>query len=313
MKYLNLIGTLFVVFFCANNMLAQQDAQYTQYMYSTLTVNPAYAGSRGVLSAVAIHRSQWLGIEGAPATNTLSAHTPLGKRRKVGLGVTIVNDRVGPVTENYLSTDFSYTLDLKKNNKLSFGLKATAQMLNIDLQSLTLYSYTDPSFYSSTDNTISPNIGMGFYYHNDSSYLGASVPNLLETEHFQTTHDGGERTLSSVDRVSYYFIGGHVFPLNYQIDMKTAFLVKFVAGAPIQTDISTSFRFNDRFTLGVNYRLRSALSLLGGIQLNDNLMIGMTYDYEITELQQYSSGTFEALVRFELFNKLSNMMTPRFF
>ena len=168
---------------------AQQDAQYTQYMYNTIAINPAYAGSRGVMSIGALYRSQWVGLDGAPTSQTLNLHAPTGKR--VGLGLSIVNDEIGNGTsqETYFDAAFSYTIPTGREGKLSFGLKAGGHILNLDFAKLSGYSEEGgASGLPSIDKKFSPNFGAGIYYHTEQFYAGLSVPNFLQTQHFDSSN-----------------------------------------------------------------------------------------------------------------------------
>lgn len=299
------------------SLLGQQDAQYTQYMYNTISINPAYAGSRDVLSIVGLHRNQWVGIDGAPRTSTLALHTPLGASRRVGLGGSVINDEIGPVDETYMSVDFSYTIPTSETGKLSFGLKGTAQLINVDFNKLTRSDLNDPEYAQGLDNSFNPNVGIGLYYHNDKTYVGLSVPNLLETEHFDRSNASNNQvtstTIGAQEKVNFYLIAGHVFDLTDNLKLKPALLTKLVFGAPLQVDVSANFLIHDRFTLGAAYRWDAAFSALAGFQISDSLMIGFAYDRETTELQQFNDGSFELMLRFELFQKYSRVITPRFF
>ncbi|MBQ4822860.1 type IX secretion system membrane protein PorP/SprF [Aquimarina sp. MMG016] len=297
---------------------AQQDAQYTQYMYNTISVNPAYAGSRGVLSVAGLHRGQWIGLEGAPRTQTLTLNTPIGGGERLGLGLSIVNDEIGPTDETYINVDFSYTIPVSDEGKLSFGLKAGMHLLNVDLTKLNLFNQNDNLFQFDIDNKFSPNVGIGVYYHTDRFYFGLSTPNLLETDHFDesaTSSDSRAISFLAEERINYYMIAGHVFDLSDTIKFKPAVLTKLVFGAPLQVDVSANFLFNDRFTLGAAYRWSAAVSALAGFQVSDSLMIGFAYDWETTELgnTQFNRGSYEVMLRFELFRKYNRMVTPRFF
>ena len=282
-------------------------------MYNTISINPAYAGSRDVLSVVGLHRSQWIGIDGAPRTNTLSLHSPVGQSRRVGLGGSIINDEIGPVNETYLSGDFSYTIPTSVRGKLSFGLKATAHLINVNFNKLTI-NEADPEFAQGIDNTFNPNVGVGIFYHNEKSYIGLSVPNLLETDHFDIDNAVSTGSVTNArERVNFYLIGGHIFELSDVVKFKPAVLGKLVNGAPLQVDVSANFLFNDRFTIGAAYRWSAAISALVGFQISDSLMLGLAYDRETTELQQFNSGSFEVMLRYELFQRYSKVITPRFF
>ncbi len=301
--------------FCAT---AQQDAQYTQYMYNTISVNPAYAGSRGVMSIMGLHRSQWVGLDGAPRTQTLTINTPIGDSERIGLGVSIVNDEIGPTAETYFDIDFSYTIPTSDYGKLSFGLKAGGHLLNVDFQRLTQFNSNDNLFENNIDNKFSPNVGVGVYYHAERFYLGLSAPNLLETDHFdENTTDSNSTAISFLaeERLNYYFIAGHVFDLSNEVKFKPAILSKIVFGAPLQVDVSANFLLYDRLTLGVAYRWSAAISAMLGFQISDSMMIGFAYDRETTALgqTQFNDGSYEVMLRFELFKKYNRMLTPRFF
>jgi len=286
---------------------AQQDAQYTQYMYNTISVNPAYAGSRDVLSVVGLYRSQWVGLDGAPETQTLSIHSPVGN--KVGLGLSIVNDEIGPSNETYIDVDFSYTLNVGATAKLALGIKAGANLLSIDYNKLT--GDDDVIFQDNIDNRFMPNVGIGAYWYDDKYYLGLSSPDLLETEHYDD--DEVAESYLAKERLHAYLMGGYVFDLDYNLKFKPAFLVKAVDGAPLQVDISANFLFNEKFTIGAAYRWSAAVSGIAGFQISDQLMIGYAYDQETTELRRYNSGSHEIVLRFELFKNVGNTISPRFF
>ena len=297
---------------------AQQDAQYTQYIYNTVSINPAYAGNRDVFSVVGLHRNQWVGLDGAPRTSTFSIHSPVGYTGKVGLGGSVIQDEIGPSSETYLSADFSYTIPTSATGKLSFGLKASAQIINIDFNKLNIQEGTDPGFTGSAgiDNDFNPNIGVGLYYHAERFYAGLSAPNLLETEHFDEDNllQGAQASsLTARERTNFYLIVGHVFDVSDNLKFKPSLLTKVVNGAPLQVDLSANFLINEKFTLGAAYRWDAAISAIAGFQISNSLMIGFAYDRETTELQQFNNGSYELLLRFELFQKFSQVLTPRFF
>jgi len=292
---------------------AQYEPQYTQYMYNTVVINPAYAGSRGALSITGMHRSQWLGIEGAPKTQTLNFHTPLSER--VGIGLSIVNDEIGNGTnqETYFDGIFSYTIPLARESKLSFGIKAGAHLLNLDFTKLANYDQeVNPSLIN-IDNKFSPNFGIGIYYYNESFYAGLSVPNFLKTQHFDDSNSSN--SFLETERFNMYFMTGYVYELNPRLQFKPALLLRAAQGTPLQIDISTTFLINEKFTLGAAYRWNAALSAMLGFQINDNLMLGLAYDREISELgaSTFNDGSFEVLLRYEFLTRFQRRLTPRFF
>ncbi|RDK83872.1 PorP/SprF family type IX secretion system membrane protein [Marinirhabdus gelatinilytica] len=292
---------------------AQQDAQYTQYMYNTLSINPAYAGSRDVFSFVGLYRSQWVGLEGAPRSFTASAHSPVGK--KVGLGLNITRDEIFIAQETYIDVDFSYTLDVSDEGKLALGLKGGLHLLDIDTDRLNTGPFNpgDPQAQINIDNKLSPQIGAGVYYYTQKFYLGISAPNFIETEHFDESSNSNNSSATAKERVNYYLMTGYTFDVTENLKFKPAFLLKYVDGAPLGADLSANFLIHEKLTLGAAYRWSAAFSGLVGFQITDQLMLGLAYDRETTELQQYNDGSYEVFLRFELFNKKKRMISPRFF
>ena len=291
-------------FFCC----AQQDAQFTQYMYNTISINPAYAGSRGALSVFGLYRTQWVGLDGAPETSSFSVNSPISNSN-LGIGVSLVNDKIGPTNENNFSTDLSYSIQTSANFKLSFGIKGTVNLFNLDINKLNIEDQGDPQF-QDLRNRISPNVGAGVYWHSDKAYVGLSVPNFIETNRY----DDNDVAIYK-DRINYYLMGGYVFDLDkYQyIKFKPAVLVKMVEGAPLQVDLSANFMFNDKFVVGAAYRWSAAVSAMAGFQVSDGLYIGYAYDHETTKLQNYNSGSHEIFLRYEFFKNYGKITTPRFF
>ena len=287
---------------------AQQEAQYTQYMNNTSIINPAYAGSRGVLSILAMHRTQWVGLEGAPTTNTLTMSTPLTNR--LGLGVSILNDKLGPSDENTFSVDLSYYVRTSENFKLAFGLKGSANFFNVDYSKLDAYKKDDALNYkrSNIDNTFFPNVGAGIYWYSEKTYLGLSIPYILERKYYDN-----DVQYTASERMHIHVIGGHVFDLTDNIKFKPAALVKVVKGAPLQVDLSANFLFIEKFSLGAAYRWSAAISVMAGFQISDSWLIGYAYDKDSTRLGNFNSGSHEIFLRYELFKNYDKIVSPRFF
>lgn len=287
--------------------IAQQDPQYTNYMYNTTNINPAYAGSRGTISVYGMRREQWVGLKGAPNTNAFSLTAPI-KNSNLGLGISFINDAIGAMKENTFSLDLSYTVKLAGHNKLAFGLKGSANLLDVNYSDLLIHNPNDPKVNNDIRNQFNPNFGAGVYYYNQKTYVGLSVPNFLETDRYD---DNIYATVQS--RMHFYLMGGHVFDLNPNIKFKPAILFKAVEGAPVQSDLTANFLFNEKLTLGAAYRVNAAWSALAAFQITDGLMIGYSYDGDTTKLAHYNSGSHEIFLRFELFNKYDRLMSPRFF
>ena len=293
----------------------QQDAQYTQYMYNTISINPAYAGSREAISITGLYRNQWVGIGGAPVTQTFNIHSPIGRENKLGLGLSIVNDKIGPTQETYIDIDFSYSINTSENGKLSFGVKGGGHLLNVNFQELNQYTNSDLLLNTNIDKKFSPNIGAGIYYRKEKFYAGFSIPNMLQTQHFnENSNDNLASSFLAKERLNYYLMSGYVFDINENLKFKPAVLGKIISGAPIQVDVSANFLLNDKITAGLAYRWSAAFSALLGFQLSDSMLLGFAYDKETTSLgnTEFNSGSYEFFLRYEIF-KNKRILYPRFF
>lgn len=284
---------------------AQQDSQYTQYMYNTQSFNPGYTGSRGSLSMLGLYRNQWVGLDGAPKTLNFGIHSPIGVQG-VGLGLGFTSDKIGPSSESTVTADFAYTIRISENAQLSLGLKGGVSLLDIDPNKLLIY---DPNDYNlQRENYSTPVFGTGFYVYSDKWYVGVSTPNFLETRYYNDI-----KVSTASEKTHFYFIGGYVFDINESLKLKPAVLAKAVIGAPLALDLSANALLYDQITFGLAYRLNAAVSALAGFQVNDHIMIGYAYDYETTELSRYNSGSHEVFIRFELGTRLKAKVNPRFF
>ncbi|MGB7393859.1 MAG: type IX secretion system membrane protein PorP/SprF [Pricia sp.] len=305
--------TLFLVLLCCSGR-AQQDAQYTQYMYNMPSINPGYAGSKESLSIAALYRSQWVGLQGAPKTQTLNLHTPIGYNG-VGLGFGILNEQIGPTSETYFDVDFSYTLFTSREGRLSFGLKGSIHLLDIRYsqldQDIDNPRGPDPLLQQDIENRLSPNIGAGVYYRTENFYAGISVPRILETTHFQSSNIS-----TAKEQMNLYLTSGYVFDLNEDLKFKPAVLTKLVRGAPLQVDLSANFLLNEKFVLGAAYRWSAAVSGMFGFYLDDGFLLGLAYDRETTELgaTRFNDGSFEVLIRYDFKKGRGRQIrSPRFF
>jgi type IX secretion system PorP/SprF family membrane protein len=286
---------------------AQQDPGYTQYMYNTMSVNSAYAGSTGTLEATLLHRSQWTGIDGAPTTQSFTIDAPMANE-KVGLGFSAINDKLGPSNELYLEGNFSYTISLAYDKKLAFGLKAGARMLNVDWTKGRYYDPMDALLNSNIENKFKPSIGAGLYLYSEKWYVGASVPSFLRGDYYD---DVKEAVLS--ERLHYYLIAGYVFDLSENLKFKPAVLGKLVSGAPITVDLSANFLIQEKLTLGAAYRFDDSVSALAGFQISKSFYAGYAYDYTVSGLQKYNDGTHEIILRYQMPKKALQIKSPRFF
>jgi type IX secretion system PorP/SprF family membrane protein len=306
MKKLYLVAL--VVFSITMDLQAQQDPHYTQYMYNMNVINPAYAGSKENLSIGMLYRKQWVEIEDAPTTATFSGHAPVGKN--VGLGLSVISDKIGPVEENNIYGDFSYTLQLGGEHKLAFGLKAGLTLHQVGLYSdinHTLPDQNDPAFAQNTSNSYF-NLGSGLFYYTNKYYLALSVPNMMKTKHL----DFNGREFGS--EVSHYFVtGGYVFDVSENIKFKPFFMMKSAFNAPTSLDLSTNFLFNQKFEAGITYRLEDSFGAMINYAISPNVKLGYAYDHIVSDLNVTTPSSHEIVLLFDLNFPRKVSSSPRFF
>ena len=306
-------GLLLLIFYFGPGMQsnAQQDPQYTMHMYNTQVVNPAYLGSTEAVHFGFLTRTQWVDFEGSPQTGSFTISSPVGRRNKTALGLSIVSDIIGPTTEQSLTADYGYTFFNDYGSKITLGLKAGVSNLQVDYSILNLANTSDDQFSQNT-SLLSPQIGAGIYYNNERFYAGFSVPNFLKTKHYEV-NGSVFSSAEAKERMHYFLIAGYVFDINDAIKLKPAGMVKIVRGSPIQMDLSANIYFNEKITFGAAYRLDAAISAIAGFALSDRAFVGFAYDYQTTAIQQFSSGSYEMILRFTIPRKGERILTPRFF
>ena len=315
-------GIVVLMILFANTIWAQQDPQYTQYMYNTQVVNPGYVGSKMHTSIGLLGRSQWVNFEGAPQTGTLTYSTPLGQLANMGIGFSLVHDEIGPSVETNLTVDYAYNLRMNEKGQLAFGIKAGIDVFNVDFSKLNIPLEGQGDIFDvNIDRKLQPQLGLGAYYFTDKFYAGASLPNIMKTKHFDSSsidaivsgQSGNLGATTAAEELHWFFITGYVFDLNENLKFKPATMVKVVEGAPVQWDASANFLIREKLTLGASYRLNAAVSAMAGFQVNDGLFIGVGYDYQTTELETYSDGSYEVIFRFDVFKSVERIIAPRFF
>ena len=291
---------------------AQQDPMFTHYAFNTLAINPAYAGTRDALTITGLHRSQWVTFKGAPITQTITGHTPVFNE-KVGLGLSVLNDKIGPTNTTSFYLDFSYKIKINKKARLSFGLKGGLNLKKTDLTSLNTYEQNDPVFMEDIKSEFLPNFGFGMYYYSDKYYVGISIPKLLEND-FKENSVSGSVDLAS-EKKHYFLIGGAVFPLSESVVLKPTTFVKITNGAPIEGDITANFIFYDRFWTGVMFRTGDAFGLLAGLNITEQLAVGYSFDWSLVNTTgKYNAGSHEIMIRYDFIFKEQKMIrSPRYF
>lgn len=304
MKKIFLLTTLLIIL-GVHNANAQQDPQYTQYMYNMNVVNPAYAGSKEGLSLTALYRDQWAGMEGNPTTITFSGHAPVGNN--VGLGLSAIKDELGPISETNVYADFSYTLRLGGTANLALGVKAGATFHDVGLAGLDTQEEGDPFFSENLNNTY-PNIGAGAFFYTDNFYVGLSVPNMLNSVHLD------ENGLKYGSEVQHYFAtAGYVFQVSENFKLKPSTMIKSSFEAPMSFDANLNALFYDKFEIGASYRLDDSFSGLIGFQVTDSFRIGYAYDNVVSDLKVVAPASHEIILTFDILFNPRVLRSPRFF
>lgn len=288
---------------------AQQDAMFTHYMDNTLAINPAYAGSRDALTMMALHRSQWVGFDGAPTTQTLTLHSPVF-HPNTGLGVSILNDKIGPVNTTSMYIDFAYRIKFD-HSYLSFGLKSGINLMKVGLEDISLNDPSDPSYSLDYQSSFMPNFGGGLYYYTDRYYLGVSVPKILQNNLFNNSVN--QDLLDAVRH--YFFIAGAYFNINDNLKFKPTTFVKVVPAAPVEIDLTGTFILKDKIMAGLMYRTGDAMGVLLGMYLTPQLTLGYSFDWSTTNTTgKYNGGSHEILLRYDFFIiQQKKIRSPRYF
>ncbi|WP_274474144.1 PorP/SprF family type IX secretion system membrane protein [Mangrovimonas aestuarii] len=302
MKRIYLIFALLL----ASQLYAQQDPQYTQYMYNMNVINPAYAGSSEDLSIGLLYRSQWVGIDGAPETFTAAVSSPVGER--VGLGLSVISDQIGPVRETNAYADFSYTLPLGNDLRLALGLKAGATFHDIGLEGLAAIDDNDP-FLANDINEVTPNVGAGAYFYKPNKfYVSLSMPNILNATHLDA--DG-----YNIGSETQHFFGaaGYVFTLSDNFKLKPHGMIKWAFDSPVSFDVNANLFMYDLVEIGAGYRLDDSFVGMVNFLINDSLRVGYAYDNIQSELNIAAPASHEVFITYDLNFSKRVSRSPRYF
>jgi len=306
MKKIIIISLMFIA---SQSIFGQQDPQYSLYMFNPLGVNPGYAGSREVLSGVLIHRSQWVGLEGAPETQVLSLNTPL-KNKNMGVGLQIVNDKIGPRTTQHLSLSYAYRIKLGQG-KLAFGLRAGLINYNYDWNKIEYKDDEDAIPTTSAENFMKPNFDFGIYYNTKTFYMGFAIDHLNQAKYNLLS---ASDTVSSVAKQNANFTGtiGKAFILNDNLVLKTSLLMR-AANASGNIDINGSILIKNKVLFGLTLRSSQAFVLMTEFNITKNLRVGAGYDFDGTEVAKSTSGSFEVFLGYDIGIFKSKIVSPRYF
>ncbi|MEM0996920.1 MAG: type IX secretion system membrane protein PorP/SprF [Bacteroidota bacterium] len=312
MKRYTLIFLLLTVLGCG--VYGQQDPMYSQYMFNHLALNPAYAGKDGFLSTTLIFRRQWAGIEGAPETASFALHAP-SRNDRHGYGIQLYNDQIGVTRNTTVNLNYAFRIQLGENARLALGILGALTNYNANLNGVRTGSDIDPStgpdpaFVGNDINLLIPNAGAGIFFHTKRFYLGASAPRLIEQDLAE------DETVSQAIQSRHYFAttGLVIGADNAAVKFRPSILAKYQPAAPLQFDFNAHFLFADRFWLGASYRLEDALVFMAEINLSRWLRVGYAYDYTLSDLSTYTTGSHEFMLGFDLNFQKRSMISPRYF
>lgn len=300
-----ILGTLAIL--SINFIYSQQDPQYTQYMYNMHIVNPAYAGSEGTLNIGLLHRTQWVGLDGAPKTTVAAINAPI--KKNIGMGLSVFADEIGPVKEQNVFVDVSYTIQTSDYANLAFGLKGGFSFLDANLSTLDLGDDIPDDVFDNNINDSYANFGAGAFYYTDHFYAGLSMPNILNQFHLNKK---GGIISSASEKMHYYLISGYVFEMNDNLKLKPSVLLKGVEGAPLSIDLAGNVLINNKFELGLSWRIDDSLNALMNVEVARGFRIGYAYDYTLSNLGDFNSGSHEIILLITISNS-RNGLSPRFF
>lgn len=296
---------------------AQYDAMFTQYMFNEMFINPAYAGSKEAMSATLLHRQQWVSFPGRPVTTSFSLHGPI-EGNKMGVGLSILNEKVGVMNRNLIYASYAYRLKFADKSTLALGLMGGLDNQNNRLNTLKISNdasaVADPQF-GNSPNVVAPNFGAGLYYSAPKFYVGLSIPRMIDNK-VRFGPDGSSTirtTKVAANLFTYYLTAGYLFTLNEELKLKTTVMMKAVQNAPVQADIGANFLIKEVIWTGLSYRTGSSLSLILGYQINKQFLACYSYDYSLNKIQKYSSGSHEIVLNYLFSFTGRKVITPRYF
>lgn len=297
---------LFVLLLGGSLAKAQQQATYAQYMFNGMAINPAYAGSHGALSASLLTRFQNVGLDGAPNTQTFSAHSPLVNQR-MSVGFMVVHDKIGVIGQTGINGVYAYRIPLRKEASLSFGLQAGIGMYNARYSQLDTYNQNDILFAEDVRQT-RPNFGAGVFYSSTNWYAGVSIPHMINNVFTRSTNF---KTVKQSNPI--ILTGGYVFTINPMFKVKPNFLFKVVDDRPVELDLNAHMLFDEVLWVGMSYKFSNAFTMMTEIQLTDQLRFGYAYSVTTGPIRTAELGSHEILLNYRFQFNLKGVVTPRYF
>jgi len=300
-----IVGLIILV---SSTVKAQQEPMYTQYMFNTQTINPAYAGTWESMGFMALAREQWVGFDNAPSTQTFTFQT-LGKKEKVGLGLSVIHDKFGLEKRLAIYGDYSYLVKLNDDLKLRLGLKGGFSNYSNNLNEYTVIDGSDQQFQGEIDTKFMPNFGVGAFLYNEKYYLGLSVPKIVQSD-FENNYNNYS---TKAEIRHFYLIGGYVFDLSDNLQFKPTFLGKVAGGSAAQLDLSANFLIAKKVWLGAMYRSGDSFGFIAQWIIDQKLRLGYAVDFTTSKLQKYNDGTHEIMISYELKFLKEKFVSPRYF
>jgi len=303
--------------FATNGLKAQFDGMYTQYMFNEMFINPAYAGSKEAMSATLLHRQQWVNFPGRPITTSFALHGPL-LDNKMGVGLSVLNEKVGVLNRNLIYGSYAYRIKVHENGTVAMGLMAGIDNQVNKFSTVRVSddpnAIADPQFSQNSPNITAPNFGAGLYYNTKTFYAGLSIPRFVDN-HLKLSSGGATVKTTRLDasKFTYYLTLGNVFKVNDELKVKANAMVKAVKNSPVQLDIGANALIKEMIWAGLGYRSNSAMSLILGVQANKQLLVSYSYDYGLNKIQKYSQGSHEIVLNYLFSYKGKNIITPRYF
>ena len=300
---------LSILIFVASLVNAQHDTHYSMFMFNKLAYNPGYAGSKEHLCLTGHYRNQWEGITGAPKTYTFGIHSPFFKNR-AGLGLSLVSDRIGIMNNLYATLSYAYRIKIKEKSTLAIGLSGTIEQGRLDWALADPLDQGDNLLPNVRTSKLNPNFGLGVYYNNEKFYAGVSVPKIFET----TVYDDDPISGGQVsDWRAVYFMGGAIMRLSKNVQFHPAVLVKYNPHSPFDMDLNASFVFMEKVWIGGSYRLQDSFDAVLRFQVTQRLKLGVAADLTLSELRNYSPGSFELMLQYCFLHKAVKLNNIRFF
>lgn len=308
-KQYSIIGLTAVAFFIVQHGYAQQQPMFTQYMFNGLVLNPAYSGSQESLTLTTSFRKQWTGIPGSPQTTVFSGHSPI-KLTRSAAGMVIMHDRVGVTNQYMVYGTYAYHIPVSANAKVAVGGQAGATFYQADLTDLTIVTndnQPDDAF-AQNENRVLPNLGIGVYYYSKRSYVGLSLPTIVNSK-----MNNADAVMKARQDRHYFLSAGHVFDLNPDLKLKPSVLLKWMENGPFQYDVNANLLIKEVLWVGFSYRMKDSVDGLLEWLINDQLSLGYSYGYPVNGLGSLQSGTHEFVLNYRIHKSKHIVLSPRYF